>query len=314
MCEHKGPCTHTHTQAPATCRTESQLSINTPAYVIRVPHKVRRLWPWGVSLSSLSLRFRPGLWVRRTARRNRPAERRADHRRAARGGPVLLHAGGRDVRKDHTRGKSQTAARQGFNIWKYTSAQFHSGTAEWGFHITFFTITVSVGEEKAAPNLETNGLCLSSSLSFSFSFSLSPFHEPWTHLQKKGGRAWSERNKEALSYSLHGRHTWRVVTIAHLPPLTHTVYCSAGACLSRPHIHHLHVGWMYITGAYLLYHTCNHSDCWVNTANRRWCRLHNRVFFPSWLGSTKLQKSKNQRPPRVASFWRAMARCPTALW
>ena len=116
MCEHKGPCTHTHTQAPATCRTESQLSINTPAYVIRVPHKVRRLWPWGVSLSSLSLRFRPGLWVRRTARRNRPAERRADHRRAARGGPVLLHAGGRDVRKDHTRGKSQTAARQGFNI------------------------------------------------------------------------------------------------------------------------------------------------------------------------------------------------------
>lgn len=47
---------------------------------------------------------------------------------------------------------------------KYTSAPFHSGTAEWGFHITFFTITVGFGKEGAVPNLETKGLCLSGSL------------------------------------------------------------------------------------------------------------------------------------------------------
>lgn len=48
-CERKD-CTYTQTHA--TCPTESQLSINTLGYIIRVPHKVGELWLWGVSLLS----------------------------------------------------------------------------------------------------------------------------------------------------------------------------------------------------------------------------------------------------------------------
>ena len=56
---------------------------------------------------------------------------------------------GGDVRGGTTPdGSDQSgSARQGFNIWKYTRAPFHSGSAEWGLHITFFTITVSFGKK-----------------------------------------------------------------------------------------------------------------------------------------------------------------------
>ena len=45
-----------------------------------------------------------------------------------------------------------------------------------GFRRTFFTITVSLGEDGAVLDLETKGLSLSSSLF--------P-HEPWRHLQER---------------------------------------------------------------------------------------------------------------------------------
>lgn len=47
--------------------------------------------------------------------------------------------------------------------------------------MALFTITVSFSEAGGLPNLETKGFWLSHTLSFS----LSPFHEPWRHLQKQ---------------------------------------------------------------------------------------------------------------------------------
>lgn len=205
------------------------------------------------------------------------------HRRRSDSSP-----GGREVRDSHTRvRKSQTAASAGssewiivhlwweardrFNIWKYTRALFHSGSTEWGFHITFFTITVSFGKERAVPNLETKGLYLSSSLSFSFSLS-------WTMeaFTKRGELAWKG-----------GRGgTWRLtkekwtkkccVTVYMEDTQSHMRSCdNSTPPTSDPHC--LLLDWsmpeqadiytsiicmwawcMYITGAYLPYLTCKY--------------------------------------------------------